>query len=67
MSCVSLKIGENLIESNDLREVRWVKVANKYERLPQDQWGFVFQGSRGFADEVCLEVEGTDIVAQVAL
>ena len=62
-----LRLARTLVESNDLREVRWTKVTSKYKRLPQDQWGFVFQGSRGFADEVCLKARGTNIVAQVAL
>ena len=50
------RLARTLVESNDSREVHWVRVTSKHERLPQDQWGFVFQGSRGFADEVCLEV-----------
>ena len=52
-----------LVESNDSRKVYWVKITIKHERLPQDQWGFIFQKGRGVADEVCLKAGKVDTVA----
>ena len=57
------RLARTLVEINDSREVCWIRVTSKYKILPQDQWGFFFQGSRGFANEVFLEAGGTDIVA----
>ena len=61
------RLARTLVESNDLREVCWVRIASKYEKLPQDQWGFVSQGSRGFVNEMCLKARGTDHVAHIAV
>ena len=61
------RLVRSFVESNDSREVCWVRVTSKHERLPQDQWGFVFQGSKGFADKVCFEIGRIEIIAYVAL
>ena len=55
-------LARTLVKSNDSREVHWIRITSKYERLPQDQWRFISHERRGFTDEVCFKARGTDHV-----